>query len=36
MDLKILHNIHYKSQKAINKQSKKNDSYYKYLLSYFA
>jgi len=23
MDLKILHNIHYKSQKAINKQSEK-------------
>lgn len=37
MDLKILHNIYYKSQKTINKQSeKKNDSCYKYLLSYSA
>lgn len=35
MDLKIHHNIHYKSQKTINKQ-KKNDSCYKYLLSYSA
>lgn len=36
MDLQILHNIHYKSEKTINKQSKKNDNYYKCLLSYFA